>query len=63
VVSVKLGTFYLWGKSTLYPLDRRLIKPQSGRLNFFSARKYYVGFEAFMAVTLKNSIFWVISQR
>jgi hypothetical protein len=46
----------------LCPLDRRLIEPQSDRLKFFfSAREYYVGFEAFIAVTLKNSIFWVIS--
>jgi hypothetical protein len=62
VVSVRLMTLYPWGKNPLCPLDRRSIEHHRVCLKFFSARNYYVG-SRLLLLTMKNSIFWDISQK
>jgi hypothetical protein len=55
VVNLKIGTLYASGKSSLYPLETlRVTEIQSGRLKLFPQRKYYVAFEAFLAMAMKN---------
>jgi hypothetical protein len=47
-----------WDIKTQYVLRRRHITSPLQN----SARKYYVRFEVFTAVTMKNAVFWDVTQ-